>query len=154
MSTKPVKQETFFQEALDCCPCFHLHKCSRAITQAMNTALASTGLSVNQFVVLVAISSEGDVQMSKLANKLVMENSTLSRNIAVLEREGYVSAVSLRPRKVVTLSKKGADALKDSVSVWEEAKKDIVDTLGEDGMREMLQGLNALTETFQKKIGY
>ncbi|MES1204341.1 MAG: MarR family winged helix-turn-helix transcriptional regulator [Pseudomonadota bacterium] len=72
------------------------------------------GLTSAQFETLRSLASSTDPSMSQLSTSLGVDLSTMSRNISVLQREGYVErARRAEDSRVVTvaLTRKGANAL-------------------------------------------
>ena len=72
------------------CTCFNLRKATRAVTQFYDDALRPTGLRVTQFSLLGVIDAFGTASITELAPEAVMDRTTLTRNLAVLEDEGLI----------------------------------------------------------------
>ena len=63
------------------CTCANLRKATRVITQAFDAALQPTGLKATQFTVLATLARQGDGPLTLLAESLVMDRTTLTRNL-------------------------------------------------------------------------
>ena len=63
------------------CLGFTARMLSRVISGVYDDALAEVGLKVSQFSLLNAIANEEDTRPAELAKLLVMDESTLSRNV-------------------------------------------------------------------------
>ena len=65
------------------CSCFNLRRAARRVTQVYDHALAPSGLKATQFTLLVVLegadAGEG-IAMTRLAEKLGMDRTTLTRN--------------------------------------------------------------------------
>src|SRR5688500_681941 len=74
------------------CACHNLRRAARAVTLVFDSFFDEIGLKATQFTVLAVLSHGGDnpPTVTALADSLVLEQSSLSRNLAVLERLGHV----------------------------------------------------------------
>src|SRR3954469_8883577 len=70
------------------CTCFNLRKAARAVTQMYDEFLRPSGLRSTQFSLLMLIRGEGPIRITDLAERAVMDRTTLKRNVELLEREG------------------------------------------------------------------
>src|SRR5262249_48469616 len=76
--------------------CLGLRQASRHVTQFYDRLLASSGLRTTQFSILIRLRLAGPMTINALAKALVMNRTTLGRNILPLEREGLIDVVSGR----------------------------------------------------------
>jgi len=107
------------------CLCFNLRRAARRITQAYDHALAPAGLKATQFSLLVVLAKLGEgVGITDLAEHLGMDRTTLTRNLAVVERKGLVQVLpGDDPRsKSVTLTPAGKIALDAAAPLWLKAQ--------------------------------
>ncbi|MDZ8187162.1 MAG: MarR family winged helix-turn-helix transcriptional regulator [Nostoc sp. ChiSLP02] len=134
------------------CACFNLRKASRAVTQLFDEKLEPTGLLVTQLTLLVAISILGSVTMSDLAEGLVMDRTTLTRNLKPLEREEMIQINPGDDRRVrmITLTDKGRSILAQALPLWQQAQAHIVESLGEETFNLMLSSLTATVSIARK----
>lgn len=72
-------------------PCFALYAASRAVTQAHRAVLADEDLTYPQFLVLVALASDGESSVGDLASALLLDSGTLSPLLKRLESRGIVT---------------------------------------------------------------
>lgn len=119
------------------CACMHVRQASRLITQMYDEALRPIGMRATQFSVLIAAgATEEGMAISELADRIVLDRTTLTRNLAVLESDGLVvirtSADDARARRV-TLSAKGRRALERALPLWEGVQRRLRDKLGAEG---------------------
>ncbi len=68
------------------CNCLALRQAARHVTQFYDQHLASSGLRTTQYSILVKLRLEGPMTINALAKRLVMDRTTLGRNILPLER--------------------------------------------------------------------
>jgi DNA-binding MarR family transcriptional regulator len=114
------------------CACFNLRKASRAVTQIFDEVLEPSGLQITQFTLLLAVAAVGTATMVPLAQGLVMDRTTLTRNLKPLERLGLVEVKPGRDRRtrVVTLTPAGQTALAKALPLWEQAQAIVQERLG------------------------
>jgi len=78
------------------CNCLALRQAARHVTQFYDRFLAMAGLRTTQFSILAKLRRLGPMTISALAADLVMDRTTLGRNLQPLEREGLVAVVTGR----------------------------------------------------------
>jgi len=83
--------------------------------------------------------------LTKLANALVTDRTTLTRNLKPLIGQELVAIGHEGDQRVrlVALTKKGADKLEQARPLWRAAQERLVETLGEDQWSALLNGLGA-----------
>lgn len=127
-----------FQDAAKHCTCGTLRKASRAITQHYDRILAPFGLRATQFTILATAAATGPSSMSELARNLVMDRSTLSRNIRPLIQAGLIKTVAITGRtRQVHLTEEGEDKLNKAVQVWAKAEDQLRENLGDDRVKQI-----------------
>ena len=129
------------------CTCFNLRKASRAVTQLFDEKLKPSGLLATQFTILVAISVAGNGTMNNLAKGLVMDRTTLTRNLKPLEKQGLIVIQPGEDQRVrvVSLTDEGRAALAKALPLWDEAQAYVVEGLGQQGWKALLSGLSDTT---------
>ncbi|RYY26623.1 MAG: MarR family transcriptional regulator [Sphingomonadales bacterium] len=132
------------------CACTTLRKAARAVGKAYDDALAPTGMTTAQFAILRNVSRGDAVPLSRLAENLVMDRSSLYRAIAPIEAKGWV-ALSAGPgkAKLAALTDAGRTAMAAAEPYWEQAQKHVVGTMA-DVWIGLEFGLKALTRVAQE----
>jgi len=105
--------------------------------------LQPVGLRSTQFVTLVSVYISQPVNLSALARDMVMDRSTLTRNIQVLERSDHVvseAAPGSRTR-LYSLTDKGLETVSRGIPLWEKAQSTFIEHLGEKNWPSLLAGL-------------
>jgi DNA-binding MarR family transcriptional regulator len=131
------------------CNCLALRQASRHVTQFYDQSLASSGLRTTQFSILIRLRLAGPMTINALAKALVMDRTTLGRNILPLEREGLIDVVSGRAdrrSKVLRLTKAGAARLRAARAGWTQAQAKFEAAFGgrrAAGLRALLQAVTA-----------
>ena len=114
------------QAKFEVCNCLALRQATRHVTQFYDRFLASSGLRTTQFSILVRLRLAGPMPINALAKRLVMDRTTLGRNILPLEREGLIEIVpdpADGRSKVVRLTEAGAARLRAARAGWTQAQK-------------------------------
>lgn len=129
------------------CACFNVRKAARAVTQLYDDILKPTGLRGTQFTLLSALSRQDKVGISQLADALVMERTTLTRNLRPLEKQGLVAVAegSDRRTRAVMITAEGRKRLTESIPYWEQAQEIITQGLGSNGMKTLLDSISKVT---------
>lgn len=128
------------------CACFGLRKVTRAVTQVYDRLLEPADIRATQFTLLIALSAASGKTLTELAEDLVMDRTTLTRNLKPLEKAGYITIVRLADRrsKGYTLTDKGRQAIEKGLPLWRKAQQQIVGQLGQDRFHRLLTELQAV----------
>lgn len=142
-----VKEPTNFQTINLDCSCFNLRKASRVITQYYDHCLAPAGIRITQFSLLISMAAEPTQTLTQLANNLVMDRTTLTRNLKPLERTGLIRSIEAKDRrsKAYALTEQGAAILQRALPLWQSAQKKVTTVLGDERFKFILKELNVLT---------
>jgi DNA-binding MarR family transcriptional regulator len=132
------------------CNCLAARQAARHITQFYDQFLAPSGLRTTQFSILATLSRLGPMTINALAADLVMDRTTLGRNLLPLERDGLV-AIEQGSRdhrqKVVRLTEAGAARFRAGVKGWTQAQKQFAAAFGAKRTVELRALLHAVAET-------
>ncbi len=80
------------------CNCFAMRAAARHLSQSYDRFLAPSGLRTTQFSILARLKRRGPLTINALAEDMVMDRTTLGRNILPLERDGLISIEDARRR--------------------------------------------------------
>jgi DNA-binding MarR family transcriptional regulator len=72
------------------CNCQVIRQAARQVAQLYDRHLASVGLRISQYGILVTLHRSGPQSIGQLAEDLVMDRTTLGRGIRPLERDGLI----------------------------------------------------------------
>ncbi len=70
------------------CNCLALRQAARHVTQFYDQALAPSGMRATQYSILARLERNGSMTINALAAALVMDRTTLGRNVLPLQRDG------------------------------------------------------------------
>ena len=119
---------------LEGCNCFAVRAAARHVSQAYDRFLAPTGLRTTQYSILARLKRKGPLTINALAEDMVMDRTTLGRNILPLQRDGLItikSAASDRRAKEVRLTKAGENRLQEAFEGWSQAQARFEAAFGE-----------------------
>ncbi len=117
------------------CLCLHLRRSARQMTQFYDERLRPSGLRVTQFQLLAAVAAMGPTAQQPLADFMGMERTTLTRNLALLEREKLVkvgSAAGDRRERAISITAEGTRRLAEATPLWRAAQTAIRREMGDD----------------------
>jgi DNA-binding MarR family transcriptional regulator len=132
------------------CTCFNIRKASRSITKHFDMALQPSGLRATQFSILVVLSSAGSITVTRLSRYLVMDRTTLTRNLKPLANRGFVQmkpGQDLRTR-TVKLTTRGRTAVLNALPLWEDIQDKIISKLGEKRLNSFIRDLSEVSALF------
>lgn len=135
------------------CAAFNLRRASRAVSAAYDAGLAPTGLRSTQFAILTAVAGLQPAPVGDIARMLVMDQTTMTRNLRLLAREGLVDVPARGPKreKRVTLTPLGERKLKAAMPVWRALQARFDEAFGVQKWRELRRELQrATTLTLQQ----
>ena len=120
-----------FAECL-ACSCFAARRAARTITQHYEQHLKPSGLRVTQFTLLALLQLTGPQPLSRFADQMGVERTTLTRNLRLLLELGWVTEAETGDRRVrmLAITKRGAAAARAALPHWREAQKSIARRLG------------------------
>jgi DNA-binding MarR family transcriptional regulator len=115
------------------CNCFIARSAARHVTQLYDQFLAPVGLHVTQFSILAKLKRLGPMTINGLAKEMVMDRTTLGRNVLPLERDGLIkieaSAADGRAKEL-HLTKAGEKRLLAGREAWAQAQARFDDRFG------------------------
>lgn len=135
------------RKAADTCTARNLRAATRAVSGLFDEAMRPTGLRVSQFGLLVALALAEEANVSRLAGLLDLDRTTMTRNLAPLERQGLVASAAgddARNRHL-HLTEKGRTTLARALSIWEQVQARVVGGLGDARWKGLLRDLAAAT---------
>lgn len=147
--TVQIDQECY--DVMTLCACEALRRTSRAVTALYQESLRASGVRATQLPILVAAKVIGAVPVSLLAAALVMDRTTLTRNLKALEHDGIVTLEPDEDRRVrlVVLTPRGLEALAAALDGWRAAQVRVEALFGQARVHDLVAELGALTAATQ-----
>jgi DNA-binding MarR family transcriptional regulator len=129
------------------CNCYAVRAAARHVSQAYDQFLAPSGLRATQFAILAELKRRGPLTINALAEHMVMDRTTLGRNILPLERDGLVriqpSATDGRAKEI-NLTKAGEQRFHAARKGWGAAQARFESAYGAKRAAELRAMLRAL----------
>jgi DNA-binding MarR family transcriptional regulator len=116
------------------CACGNLRKTTRVITQFYDQHLQSTGLRSTQCALLRSISLHKNISVGELGALLLMDQSTVTRNLEILKKHRYITITPENHdarKKSISITQSGEKKLEEAIPLWEQAQAKIEQVLGE-----------------------
>ena len=144
----PEIDEQKLAEMARTCACFNFRKASRSVTQLFDQILAPSRLRSTQLVILITNQLLGPSSIARLSRELVMDRSTLTRNLKPLMNMGLLRFAHSEggKQKSVELTIDGQAALLKSAPYWEQAQSHLVDSIGHDDWNRIMGDLAAIVD--------
>lgn len=137
------------RQMVETCACHKIRMAARAVTRIYDDALRPIGLRATQVALLAAVAVEGAMSITALAGVIGMDRSTLTRNLAPLEKDGLlaVGGEGWRRSRTLTLTVKGRSRLKQATPLWEDAQGRLKQALGGRRWADIHDSLDHLIST-------
>jgi DNA-binding MarR family transcriptional regulator len=114
------------------CLCGNTRMAARALTSLYDAYLAPAGITASQLAVLWCVIAGEPLAMGDIARFLVMDKTTVSRNVAALADAGLVRSRpgdDARVRRLASTAK-GRRTFRAAMPLWESAQADVTERLG------------------------
>ena len=150
-----VNKQFNLSNVIECaaCPGFNTRKLNRVITQIFDDAFKDIGFRSTQFTPLVMIFANGPITVNKLSDYLVMDRTTLGRNLKPLERDGLIKieqGIDKR-QKLISITQRGKRLLNRAFPIWQQTQKKILEQIGENKWKGMLTDISDLLPRLLKE---
>jgi len=106
------------------CYCSTLRQAARAATALYEEVLAGAGVHATQFGALHLIASAPNLTTTELAKAIGIDQTTATRTLALIKRDGLATDIVGQDRRQRrwSLTSKGREELRRSLSLWEKAQ--------------------------------
>jgi DNA-binding MarR family transcriptional regulator len=135
-------------EVVGDCLAVRVRLIGRALTSLYDGALDRHGLTIAQVNLLAALGKVGRCAPSTLGDVLQLERSTVSRNLNLLLKHGWIEALSsdAKGMREVALTSAGQAKIESVMPAWRQAQREAARLLG-------AAGVNAV-QTIASSMGY
>ena len=123
-------------------------KMSRVLSTIYTNALKESKLKPTQLSLLSVINAYGKISIGKLSKVMLMDQTTVTRNIKLLKKSGYVKINSGDDRRVkeISLTPKGQEVRDKALPAWQEIQSKVWDKLGEEKVRHLFDLVDEIIE--------
>jgi DNA-binding MarR family transcriptional regulator len=134
------------EEVRNACLGMRVTRLHRVVARVYEQELQTAGLSLPQMEILTTlITAAGPVRQAALAAKLMAERSTVSRNLALMQKRGWVTVAEISPTgraMSVTITEAGVTAFTRASTAWRSAQTTAARILGPDATSVLDQWLD------------
>jgi DNA-binding MarR family transcriptional regulator len=145
------------QDLKECttCACFAVRRAARVVTQHYDLALRPSGLRATQFTLLTVLDVGGPLPLSRVADRLGMERTTLTRNVKPLIDAGLIEVEHGDDRRVRTIfiTTKGHRAAVAALPHWRRAQRDVASQLTTDVFDSLANVMQRLSSKRTRRRG-
>jgi DNA-binding MarR family transcriptional regulator len=131
---------------VDLCHCLASRRSARMLTRLYDKHLAGAAINTSQFSILALIAANPGIKVAELAERLVMERTTLVRSLKPLRAAGLVDAGTGSGRgHQLLLTEAGLSRHKQGEPMWLAAQAEIEERFGRDRVGALRRDLLDLT---------
>jgi DNA-binding MarR family transcriptional regulator len=106
----------------------------------------ASGIRSTQFAILVGIAKNQPLPIAALADMLVTDQTTLSRSLRLLQRQGLItiSGRSTMRQRFLAITRKGERALQRTLPLWRKMHADFLSKIGSNQWHELRNELEKI----------
>ena len=111
------------------------------------SALSNAGVSATQYAILRALQRQGPLPLSRLADLLVLERTSLYRTIRPLQKQGLVKTRATTDQRIkeIVLMAAGLRKIKEAYPHWVDAQRAFLKQVGAAHWKRMAAELSDVT---------
>ena len=130
------------------CACTTIRKAARVLARTYDAAIEPTGMNVTQLAVMRAVLRHPSDSLSRVAEDLDMDRTTLYRAIEALQRRRWVTIRDGKDNRSrsASITKRGDAALAQADPAWGRIQRDIVDRFGRVEWQSLVRDLQRLID--------
>jgi DNA-binding MarR family transcriptional regulator len=135
------------------CMCGSFRRTSRALTQLYDQALRPSNLRPTQLTILQVLSRAGEVSQGRLGQMLAMDSTSLTRTLAVMVRQRWITERRGKDRRErwLRLSSAGEQQLKRVLPLWEKVQSRLHRQIGKQAWNDLLRLTLQVTDSIATK---
>jgi DNA-binding MarR family transcriptional regulator len=130
------------------CAAGTLRRANRLVSRFYDQVLKPSGIRATQYTILAIVRGKGPIAVTQLADILVMDRTTLARDLQPLERDGLISLTTSKEDnrvRLVNLTETGQTTLQTAAQLWKKAQNHMIDVIGEDRLLHLISELQEVT---------
>jgi DNA-binding MarR family transcriptional regulator len=133
------------------CACLAIRQAARMVTQFYGAALRGR-LEIPQFGLLSVLANSPGCNQAVLARELNLDKTTLSRNLKLMEKNGWIERAGSDDRRVrgYHLTAAGRKLLRSARPGWKRAQERFQVAMGSGQWESMWRVLGDITEALRK----
>ncbi|MFJ7969884.1 MarR family winged helix-turn-helix transcriptional regulator [Psychrobacillus sp. NPDC096389] len=134
------------------CACANLRKVARIVTQSYEKQMQPTGLKVTQYYMLVNIVRHKQISISKLGDIMLLDQTTVTRNVNILKESGYVNITRDKNdsrTKSISITDIGLGKLEEATPIWLQIQEKVENGMGKEQYNNLLETLTNLQQSIE-----
>jgi len=151
---KETKPQMDLKALAECgqCTCFNLRKASRIVTQYFDDSMRSIGLRGTQFTLLANAFAYSPITVTRMAEIMVTDRTTLGRNLLPMEKNGLIKVEQGDDRRtrIVQITDAGEKKLEEAYPLWKETQESIKQKIGSQNWSIMISNISNLVDQMQE----
>ncbi|HEY1350499.1 MAG TPA: MarR family winged helix-turn-helix transcriptional regulator [Ktedonobacteraceae bacterium] len=130
------------------CAYTNIRRVDRLVARFYDRMLAPAGVSAAQFALLATLVAAAPVTVNRLAKILVMDRTTLTRNLSLLNRRQFIryQEGTDRRMRMIFLTREGQEAFDATLPLWRQGQGKIERDFGNERFESLLAELAAIVE--------
>ena len=130
------------------CVAFATRRAARSVTNYFNVLLRRFELNTAQFGLMAAIATMPNRTLREIGDHIILDESTVTRNLAILERRQLVQAEGGRGRmgKRMSLTPEGEELMLSAIAEWRRGNAELLARVPDDLKDGGLAFLQAVTQ--------
>ena len=130
------------------CLLLNFREVCRSLTQIYEAELKKIGLYSTQYTLLVSLKLHEAKQISSLAKEIGLDRTTLTRNLSLLIKKGYVAYEKSADsrQKIVKITNEGENILDKAFPIWKNVQGRFEELLGNEKFQEIITNLKSMQE--------
>ncbi len=143
--------EQLLEPGLGLCAHANLRQATRVISQLYDATLKPCGIKATQFTLLAVLANRGEMPLTKLADILVMDRTTLSRNLQPLAKKGWLAVGREKDERIrlISLTESGRTVVDEATPLWRHAQLRVIKGIGSEKLPDLISDLNRLVQKMQ-----
>jgi MarR family transcriptional regulator, organic hydroperoxide resistance regulator len=141
MADKAKPENPLVESTPYLCLCAVTRKAGRILTRRYDEYLKPSGLKTTQLSMLANIARNPAITVSELAKLLAMDQTTVSRNLRVLDKSGYIAMeteVADQRIRRIHIADLGMSKMIKARPFWEKAQMEMERVLGSESIETLL----------------
>jgi DNA-binding MarR family transcriptional regulator len=130
------------------CACTSVRQAARVLARTFDAALADSGLNITQLAVLRAVLRHPQEPLSRVAEDLAMDRTSLYRALAAMQKQRWVSlqdGADSRSRSA-TVTRQGELALSQAEPGWASTQRALIERFGQVKWQSLVAELRRLAD--------
>jgi DNA-binding MarR family transcriptional regulator len=135
------------------CACAAARQAARVLTQFYDSRLRNSGLESPQFAVLMTLGEAGPCSQVELGRRFALDKTTVSRNLKLLERNGWIapSEAGDKRLRMFALTGAGRKRLAAAKPEWKKAQEQLRAGMTAEQWEAMFQAFRDITQAIRNR---